>query len=166
MTPPSFYQHQKKNNEWNKDIQKYKDQEAPLDPKRWVLKYVDRHSTWLNWRVVLQVSTVTPSRLRHYTYLCRQPQQGRQSSTVTPKPPKLRIRIINSGETGVCFFDIMPHWFSTTQPPRVRKCQNILTAAARSNIWILERKKQASAKRLTIKFGSCLGLFFMTRCNY
>ena len=23
-----------KNNEWNKDIQKYKDQEAPLDPKR------------------------------------------------------------------------------------------------------------------------------------
>ena len=34
VTPPSFYQHQKKNIEWNKDIQKYKDQEAPLDPKR------------------------------------------------------------------------------------------------------------------------------------
>ena len=33
VTPPSFYQHQK-NNEWNKDIQKYKDQETPLDPKR------------------------------------------------------------------------------------------------------------------------------------
>ena len=31
----------KKNMEWNKDIQKYKDQEAPLDPKRYLKLLID-----------------------------------------------------------------------------------------------------------------------------
>ena len=31
----------KKNMEWNKDIQKYKDQEAPLDSKRYLKLLID-----------------------------------------------------------------------------------------------------------------------------
>ena len=37
----TFLSTPKKTMEWNKDIQKYKDQEAPLDPKRYLKMLID-----------------------------------------------------------------------------------------------------------------------------